>query len=72
MGYVVRRPDPTDRRAKLIVLTPRGRDCVAAGIATIQGTEERIDVVLGARGHAELRRLLRKLLTADGAASKDP
>ena len=31
MGYVVRRPDPTDRRAKLIVLTDRGRACVAAG-----------------------------------------
>src|SRR5919197_6479996 len=27
LGYVVRRPHPTDRRAKLIVLTPKGRDC---------------------------------------------
>lgn len=62
LGYVERRPDPTDRRAKLIVLTPRGEECVAAGIATIQGIEERIDQVLGHRGHAELRRLLSELL----------
>ncbi len=64
LGYVERRPDPTDRRAKLIVLTPRGRECIAAGIATIQGIEERIDHILGPRGHAQLRRLLGALLTA--------
>ncbi len=62
LGYLERRPDPTDRRAKLIVLTDRGRACVAAGVATIQGIEERIEAILGARGHAELRRLLTKLL----------
>jgi len=64
LGYVERRPDPTDRRAKLIVLTPRGRDCIAAGIATIQGIEARIDEILGTAGHADLRRLLTELLTA--------
>lgn len=64
LGYVERRPDPTDRRAKLIVLTPRGRECVAAGIATAQGIEERIDQVIGRGGHAELRRLLAALLAA--------
>jgi DNA-binding MarR family transcriptional regulator len=64
LGYVERRPDPSDRRAKLIVLTPRGHDCIAAGIATIDGIEERIDAVLGARGHAQLRRLLGRLLAA--------
>lgn len=64
LGYVERRPDPTDRRAKLIVLTPLGRDCIAAGIATIQGIEARLDQVLGPRGHAQLRRLLSKVLEA--------
>ena len=62
LGYVERKPDPSDRRAKLIVLTPLGRDCIAAGIATIQGIEERLDEVLGPRGHAQLRRLLTKVL----------
>jgi DNA-binding MarR family transcriptional regulator len=64
LGYVERQPDPTDRRAKLIVLTPRGHECIAAGIATIHGIEERIDQILGPRGHAQLRRLLNALLTA--------
>ena len=64
LGYVERRPDPTDRRAKLIVLTPRGHECIAAGIATIQGIEERIDQTLGPRGHAQLRRLLNALLSS--------
>ena len=64
LGYLERRPDPTDRRAKLIVLTPRGHECIAAGIATIQGIEERIDQILGPRGHAQLRRLLSALLAA--------
>ena len=64
LGYLERRPDPTDRRAKLIVLTSRGHECIAAGIATMQGIEERIDQILGPRGHAQLRRLLSTLLTA--------
>src|SRR5829696_4398231 len=32
LGYVVRRPDPRDRRAKLITLTESGRQCLSAGI----------------------------------------
>ena len=62
MEYVVRRPDPTDGRAKLIVLTEKGHACVAAGIATIATLEESITAMLGERGHRELRRLLQRLL----------
>jgi len=62
LEYVVRHPDPTDRRAKLIVLTPKGRDCIAAGMATIDGIEQQLTELLGERGHRELRRLLRKVL----------
>lgn len=64
MQYVVRRPDPTDRRAKLIVLTEKGQACIAAGIATIQGIEERMTETLGERGHRQLRRLLQRLIDA--------
>lgn len=64
MGYVVRRPDPADGRAKLIVLTKRGRDAVAAGRQTIEGIEEQLTEILGERGHRELRRLLSRLLDA--------
>ena len=67
LGYVVRRPDPTDRRAKLIVLTQRGQECIAAGLATIDGLEQRITEVLGQRGRQQLRRLLEKLLDAGEA-----
>jgi len=63
LGYVERQPDPSDRRAKLIVLTARGRSAVEAGHATIEGIEERITDILGERGHRTLRRLLTKLLT---------
>ena len=62
MEYVVRRPDPTDGRAKLIVLTEKGQACVSAGIATITTLEESISALLGERGHRELRRLLQRLL----------
>ena len=63
LGYVERQADPTDRRAKLVVLTPRGQECVAAGISTIQAIEAQIDELLGAAGHAELRRLLAELVS---------
>lgn len=65
LAYVVRRPDPTDRRAKLIVLTKKGRACIAAGIATIDGIEQDLVDRLGERGHQQLRRLLTKLLADD-------
>ena len=62
MGYVLRRPDPDDGRAKLIVLTNRGRNAVAAGRQTIEGIEEQLTEILGEHGHRELRRLVSKLL----------
>ena len=64
MGYVVRRPDPADGRAKLIVLTNQGRDAVAAGRQTIEGIQAQVTEILGERGHRELRRLLSRLLDA--------
>jgi DNA-binding MarR family transcriptional regulator len=67
LDYVVRRPDPTDRRAKLITLTKKGQACIAAGIATINGIEEQLTDRLGERGHRQLRNLLTKLLD-DGDA----
>src|SRR5689334_1203990 len=65
MGYVERRPDPTDGRAKLIVPTERGRAAIEAGRVSIRGIEERVTDVLGEQGHRELRRLLGLLLEAN-------
>ncbi len=64
LGYVERRPDPSDRRAKLITLTARGREAVAAGEATITGLEEDLVAILGTRGVQQLRRLLTKILAS--------
>ncbi|MDQ3156671.1 MAG: MarR family winged helix-turn-helix transcriptional regulator [Actinomycetota bacterium] len=62
LGYVERRADPTDRRAKLITLTPRGEACIRAGKDVISGLEEQIIQIVGESGHRDLRRLLGKLL----------
>jgi DNA-binding MarR family transcriptional regulator len=62
LGYVQRRPDPSDRRAKLITLTESGRQCVAAGTDTIGDIERRITDALGRRGHRQLRTMLLTLL----------
>lgn len=67
LGYVVRHPDRTDRRAKLIILTSKGQACIAAGMATIDGIEQQLTDRLGERGHRQLRRLLTKLLNDDDA-----
>jgi hypothetical protein len=47
------------------VLTDRGKACIAAGISTIDGIEDRITQLLGERGHRQLRSLLVRLLDAD-------
>ncbi len=65
LGHVVRRPDPTDRRAKLVVLTESGRACVTAGRATVDDIEERLKDRLGADGHRTLRRLLTSILEGE-------
>jgi DNA-binding MarR family transcriptional regulator len=71
LGYVTRQPDPTDRRAKLIVLTDQGQAAVEAGRQTIVGLEQRISEILGETGHQALREMLIKLL-AEGRPDAAP
>lgn len=63
LGYLTRQPDPTDGRAKLIMLTDEGRAAVEAGKQTIVGLEGHITEILGPSGHKALRTVLTKLLT---------
>lgn len=63
LDYVRREPDPGDRRAKVVRLTPLGEKVIAAGQRVIVGIEDDLSVRLGEDGHAELRRLLERLLT---------
>lgn len=64
LDYVRREPDPADRRAKIVRLTPLGIKVSSAGQRVIVGIEADITQRIGADGHAELRRLLGRLLDA--------
>ncbi|MDS7595783.1 MarR family transcriptional regulator [Agrobacterium tumefaciens] len=39
-GLIARKPHPTDRRAQIITLTPRGKELEANAIAATRGTED--------------------------------
>lgn len=62
LGYLRRDADPSDRRAKLISMTPLGVEALQAGGQAIGGLESDIARLLGEDGRAELRRLLEKLI----------
>src|SRR5215212_7844608 len=55
-GYVVRVPDPGDRRAKLVQPTATGRDVVAIAQELVPEIEEQIDATLGPDRAQALRR----------------
>ncbi|HSK59995.1 MAG TPA: MarR family transcriptional regulator [Actinomycetospora sp.] len=54
-GYVVRVPDPDDRRAKRVLPTERGRDVIAVAQRLVPEIEERVERLLGAARLAALR-----------------
>jgi DNA-binding MarR family transcriptional regulator len=59
LGYVERRPDPTDRRAKLIFPTERGLDQVRLGDEIIADIEARHSREVGGRTYSQFRDVLR-------------
>lgn len=70
-GYVVRVPDPADRRAKLVLPTGAGRKVVAIAQSLVPDVDARIAAVVGAgrlealRADLEaVRRIARELETA--------
>lgn len=66
-GYVVRVPDPGDRRAKLVVPTDRGREVVALAQGLVPQIEGRVAEVLGADRVEALRADLRAIRDAFAA-----
>ena len=64
MGYVERIADPSDGRAKLIVLTDKGFDKLQAAFDTISGVEKDLAKLLGRRGLTALRASLRAIIAA--------
>jgi DNA-binding MarR family transcriptional regulator len=59
LGYVERRPDPADRRAKLIFPTARGLDQVRLGDEVVADIEARHAGEVGAKTYAQFRDVLR-------------
>ncbi|WP_019698931.1 MarR family winged helix-turn-helix transcriptional regulator, partial [Mycobacterium avium] len=64
-GYVTRTPDPADARARIIELTPRGRQALQVMRANAIAMEKRWRKVLGERRLTELRETLTVLLAAE-------
>jgi DNA-binding MarR family transcriptional regulator len=65
MGYVERIPDPSDGRAKLIVLTDQGFDNLQAAFDTISGIEKDLAKLLGRRELIALRAGLRAIIATE-------
>jgi DNA-binding MarR family transcriptional regulator len=64
-GYIERRPDPDDRRVRLLALTESGRAVKDAAQAAIQRGEERWLGRLPANDRRAFLRILRQLSGAD-------
>ena len=60
-GYLERVPDPSDGRAKIVRLTPRGWEAVRVASAALEDAERRWAAHLGDRNMRTLRRALRSL-----------
>ncbi|WP_410667969.1 MarR family winged helix-turn-helix transcriptional regulator [Amycolatopsis sp. cmx-4-68] len=58
LGYVERRPDPRDRRAKLIHPTARGLAQMRAADAIMAGIQQRHAERLGPRDYGRFKRML--------------
>lgn len=62
-GLVERRPDPTDRRARIVVPTDAGRKLLARAEGVVLGVEDGALADLGAEERLALRGLLTRLVT---------
>ena len=61
LGYLERRPDPADLRAKRVVVTRRGKAAIAVIRSAVAELEQEWAEQLGARRYAQLRSLLVEL-----------
>jgi DNA-binding MarR family transcriptional regulator len=60
-GYVIRKPDPSDARARLIVLSARGRKLCAAAAAEVGKVEDGWRAHVGPQAYRQLREMLMSL-----------
>ena len=69
-GYVERAPDPADRRARVVRLTPRGRAMLRAALPIIDEIEAGWLRRMGRAAGPDLRAALERALAANGGASE--
>lgn len=67
-GLVERRPDPADRRARLVVATAAGHSAVTVAAKRIADIERRLRADLGAQSLEQLRRSLSQARTSLGGS----
>jgi DNA-binding MarR family transcriptional regulator len=60
-GYVKRRPEPEDRRAKLVAPTQKGMDTISTAAEAIDNLERRFQEILGEQQYQVMRRALGEL-----------
>jgi DNA-binding MarR family transcriptional regulator len=70
-GYVTRVGDPVDARARIIELTPRGRQALRVMRSNALALEKRWEQALGSKRLGELRESLQMLLSSEADAARD-
>ena len=70
-GYVERRPDPGDRRAKRIHLTDRGRKNVRVAKRATDEVERHLAELLGEQRYHLLRGILAEIIAAEADDDKE-
>jgi DNA-binding MarR family transcriptional regulator len=68
-GYVTRVPDPVDARARIIEITPRGRQALRVMRSNALDLEKRWEQILGQQRLGELRETLHILLSGEADAA---
>jgi DNA-binding MarR family transcriptional regulator len=71
-GYLVREPDPTNRRARLVRLTPKGHRLQEVIRLQALDAERRIATIIGDRRFAQLKGALALLVASITEGDVDP
>lgn len=71
-GYLERRPDPGDRRAKRIHLTRRGQENARIAKRATADVEDHLRELLGQRRYQLLRRALEEIIAAEARDDDEP